>query len=246
MRILALIALMAAPAWAEVSDRLARIVPLPPGLPISVQVTIGTVVVSAWDRDEVSVEASRRAPDAPALARLPWGVERTADGLMIRAIQSDEGRDARLRTDFVLRVPAAAQLREVAVFEGSIELSNLRGISSARIERGNITAKDVSGTIRLETAIGNIRLERTRLAADGVVRLRTFNGDVTLALASRPEHARILALSMGGTVKSDIPLTVRDRSGPRFGEATLGNGQPLVSIDVVNGNVSITVPAEAR
>jgi len=63
---------------------------------------------------------------------------------------------------------------------------------------------------------------------------------VTLDLVPRPANARILALSLGGTIASDIPLTRRERWGPRWGEATLGTGEPVISIDVVNGNIAIT------
>jgi hypothetical protein len=84
-------------------------------------------------------------------------------------------------------------------------------------------------------------VERGSLSRDGLIRLRTFNGDVALELASRPEHARVLALSMGGSIDSEIPLTRRERWGPRWAEATIGDGEPVISVDVVNGNIAITV-----
>jgi hypothetical protein len=231
-----------------------------------VQITIGRLVVSGWDRNEVSVEILRRAEDAQRLTLIPALVEERASGVLVRAVQADGGHDAGLRTDVVLRVPALAHLREMTVFEGGVELSDLRGACSARLERGDIVGTRLSGSVRLETAMGNIRLAAATLSTDGMIRLRTFNGDVTLELANRPEHARILALSMGGTITSDIPLAVKDRSGPRFGEATLGNASlgntapgnpalgdtapgnavPVISIDVVNGDVAITVAGAKR
>jgi len=228
-------------ARADVSDRIARVVSIPPGTPVSVQITIGDVVVNGWDRDDVSIEIVRHAADARQLALIQAQVEQGADGLIVRTVQADGGHDGRLRTDVVLHVPTMAQLRDIGVFEGSIELSDLRGRCSARLERGNIVGTRLSGAVRLETAIGNIRLAGAMLAADGFMRLRTFNGDVAIELARTPEHARILALSMGGHITSDIPLTLKQQWGPRFGEATLGRGEPVVSIDVVNGNVAITV-----
>jgi DUF4097 and DUF4098 domain-containing protein YvlB len=236
---------IAAPARADVSDRIARVIPILPGTPVSVQITIGHLLVSGWDRNDVSVEIVRRAPDPQQLALIPAHVEQGADGVVVRAVQADGGHDARLRTDVVLRVPSIAQLRDVAVFEGRIELEDLRGACAARLERGEITGMRLSGAVRLETAIGNIRLAAVTLSPRGMMRLRTFNGDVALELTSTPAHARILALSLGGSITSDIPLALKQRWGPRFGEATLGNGEPVISIDVVNGNVAITV-ARAR
>jgi DUF4097 and DUF4098 domain-containing protein YvlB len=246
--VLSLLLLLASaqPARADVSDKITRTVAIAPGTAISLRVTVGDVVVRGWDRDDVGVEIARRAPDRTQLARVSADIQQSGGELVVRALQADEGRDARLRADVVLRIPAAAQLREVAVFEGGVDLEDLRGASSVRVERGDIVARRLSGTIRLETSIGSIRLDDAALSADGLMRLRTFNGDVSLHLARLPTDARILALSMGGTITSDIPLNVKDRWGPRFGEATLGKGEPVISIDVVNGNVSLRVAAAAR
>ena len=58
--------------------------------------------------------------------------------------------------------------------------------------------------------------------------------------------ARVLALALNGTIKSSIPLTVKDKWGPRWGEATLGAGEPVISIDVITGAIVIDAPAAAR
>jgi DUF4097 and DUF4098 domain-containing protein YvlB len=164
----------------------------------------------------------------------------------VRAVQAGDGHDAALRTDVVLRLPAGVKIGELTVFEGRVELADLHASCSARVERGDIVARRLGGAIRFETAIGDIRLSDASLTADGLIRLRTFNGDVRLELARAPENARILALSMGGTVTSEIPLNLKDRWGPRFGETTLGTGAPVISIDVVNGHIAITVAGAGR
>jgi hypothetical protein len=80
------------------------------------------------------------------------------------------------------------------------------------------------------------------LSANGLLRLRAFNGDVRLSLASRPTDARIMALALNGHIKSEIPLKMRDSWGPRWGEATLGKGEPVISLDVVTGVIDIKSP----
>jgi hypothetical protein len=77
-------------------------------------------------------------------------------------------------------------------------------------------------------------------------RARTFNGDLRLAFAARPTDARIMALALNGTVRSDIPLTLRTGWGPRWGETTLGRGEPVVSLDVVTGDIRIEAPGPRR
>ena len=53
-----------------------------------------------------------------------------------------------------------------------------------------------------------------------------------------------MALALNGTIRSDIPLTTKDTWGPRWSEATLGKGEPVISLDVVNGQIEIKSTAE--
>jgi len=80
------------------------------------------------------------------------------------------------------------------------------------------------------------------LSAGGVLRLRAFNGDLRLRLAERPADARILALALNGSVTSTIPLTMKNTWGPRWGEATIGAGEPVISLDVITGMIEIRSP----
>ena len=74
-----------------------------------------------------------------------------------------------------------------------------------------------------------------------MLRLRVFNGPLRVRFPRPPSNARILALTYNGTITSDIPLATKDKFGPRFGEATLGTGDPVMNVDVVKGDISISV-----
>jgi hypothetical protein len=199
------------------------------------------VQVSGWDRPELSVEIVRHAPDTAGLARIAPQIDTTVGAVAIRVVQPDGERDAALRSDVVLRVPRAATLRELSLSEGQLEMDGLGGLITAHVERGDVVARNIAGAVRVETGMGHIRLERATLSPGGLIRLRTFNGDVTLELAERPVNARVLALSMGGTITSDLPLTRQERWGPRWAETTIGTGEPLISLDVVNGDIEVTL-----
>jgi hypothetical protein len=224
------------------TDRQSRTLPLKPGQPIVVDITVGDVRLEGWSRPDVLLEITRTAPTAAALSQIP--VEVASDGeLVIRARQVDGGTNARLRTDLSLKVPHDAVIKSLRIMEGRLTLRTLRGSLSADVQRGPIDAEDISGTVRLETSIGDITARSARLTSDGLLRLRTFNGNVLLQLAQQPAHARIMALALNGTVSSQIPLNMKDKWGPRWGEATLGSGEPVISIDVITGKIAITVRA---
>jgi DUF4097 and DUF4098 domain-containing protein YvlB len=237
-----MVVLLAALAVSDVSDRQTRLVRLPANKPISIDITVGSVRIVGWDRTDAEIVVDRRVPNAEHFPRLPLSINETSDRVSVTAIQGNDGTDPALRADVTVRVPRTALLDRIKVLEGKIEVEGFRGSITADIRRGPIDGKDLSGTLRLESGIGSVTLTNTRLSPDGLLRLRTFNGDVKLTLAERPTDARIMALALNGHVKSDIPLTHRNTWGPRWAEATLGKGSPVISLDVVTGMVEIKSP----
>lgn len=215
---------------------------MPPGKTLSIDVTIGTVRIDGWDRPDVEITIERRAPDRAQLARVPIAIEDTAARLSVRAVQIENTTDPACRADVTVRVPRMALIDRVQVLEGRIAIEGFTGTLTADIRRGPIDGKSVSGTLRLEAGIGSVTLTDARLGESGLLRLRSFNGDVRLSLAARPADARIMALALNGHVKSDIPLTRRETWGPRWGEATIGKGEPVISLDVVTGLIEIKAP----
>jgi DUF4097 and DUF4098 domain-containing protein YvlB len=243
---------LAAAAWllsfapglgaADVSDRHTQTVALPAGKPLSIEVTIGAVRIDGWDRTDAEIIVERRAPATAQLTRLPLLIDDTPDRVSVRAVQTNNTTDPAFRADVTVRVPRGAVIDRVQVLEGRITLEGLSGRVTADIRRGPIDGRSLSGTLRLEAGIGSVTLTDTRLSENGLLRLRTFNGDVRLSLAQRPADARIMALALNGHVKSDIPLNTRNTWGPRWSETTLGKGEPVISLDVVTGTVEIKSP----
>lgn len=219
-------------------DRIVRTIPAS-GAPIVVETTVGEVRVQGWERTDVGVDITRSAPSASALERLDVLTEQQDSQIVIRAVQRDGGKDPELRTSVSIRTPRNATFRSIQLFEGNLELRNLDGAVTAVVQRGHIHAVGLAGKIRLEVASGNVSCTDTGVTPDGVIRLRTFNGDVRLHVTKPVEHARVLALTLHGKIASQIPLTRRSKLGPDFGETTIGRGEPVVSIDVVRGDIRI-------
>ena len=228
------------------TDRQTRTLPLPPSRSISLDITIGEVRIEGSSRTDAMIEIVRHAPDAAGLTRVPVSIDEIESEIRIRGGQADGGTDPALRTDITLRVPHDAVLRSVRILEGRLTLAELTGAVTADLRRGSITASGVGGVIRLETGIGNVIVEQARLSDGGLLRLRAFNGDVRLTLAELPANARIMALALNGSISSEIPLHTKDTWGPRWGEATLGNGEPVISIDVITGKIEIKAPSRRQ
>jgi hypothetical protein len=241
MRTLALLLLctLTASTAAAAVDRQTHRFDLPAGRALAVDITIGQVRIEGSDRTDAEVLIERTAPSTEAMARIPVVVNESPERVAITIIQAENGTDRAFTSEVVIRVPSRAVFDRVQILEGRLAFQRFAGTLSADVRRGPIEGNDVTGTLRLETGIGSVVLENARLAPGGLLRLRAFNGDVRLRMPGPPTDARLLALALNGTIQSDIQMTTRDTWGPRWSEATLGKGEPVISIDVVTGKIVI-------
>ena len=224
------------------ADTQSRNIPWPAGKTLVIDATIANVRIEGWDKPDAEITIERHAPSAEQLAKLPVTIDDTPSRVSVRAVQADGETDPAYRCDITIRLPRAAVIDRVQVMEGRITVTRFTGTLTADLRRGPIEGKDLSGTLRLETGIGSVVLTGTKLSTGGLLRLRAFNGDVRLTLAERPADARILALALNGQIRSEIPLTMKETWGPRWGEATIGKGEPVISLDVVTGTIEIKAP----
>jgi len=241
--VLAAIAASAAPA--DATDRVSRVIPFVEGTPIRVDATIAEVTIVGSNRPDVLVEIVRRAPTAASLSSYPVVIGQRDGALHITVVQApvdgEPGRDANLKTEITIAAPATARFEAVRVFEGRVRLTNLKAAVDVDLRRGPVEATGLAGRIRLESGIGSVEVKDSELTRGGMMRLRVFNGPLRVRFARAPASARILAVTFNGTIVSDIPLVKKDQFGPRFGETTIGDGEPVLSMDVVTGNIEITV-----
>ena len=218
---------------AETIERLSKTLRLAPGTPVRVEATVADLTIVGSDRMDLAVEIVRRAPSPGDLAKYPAVLDEQSDGLRIGAVQASDGHDPNLKTEITINAPETTVFQAVRVFEGRVKMTNLKAACDVDLRRGAIEAVGLAGRVRLEAGIGSIDLRRPELTPGGMMRLRVFNGPLHVRFASPPSNGRILAVTLNGTIASEIPLTMTDKFGPRFGETTIGTGEPVMSIDVV-------------
>jgi hypothetical protein len=226
---------------ADVVDRTSRTVAVGAATDIRVDATIADVTLTASNRSDVRVEIERRAPARADFAGFPVAIEASDGGVNVAVTQAGDARDPRLKATIAINAPMSARFTSVRVFEGRVRLTNLRSEADIDVRRGTIEAERLAGRMRLASELGGIDVRDAELTPDGMLRLRVFNGPLHVRFGAPPANARILAVTLNGRVTSDIPLVMKDRFGPRFGEATLGSGEPVLSMDVVKGDIALTV-----
>ena len=238
---LGLLVAVAAYASGDAVERLSRVVPLASGAAVHVDATIADVTIVGGARGDLRIDVERHAPTRDGLSRIPVTIDERPDGIHVTALQERDGRDPALKTVIAIAAPADAAIQAVRVFEGRVRVENLRRACEVDLRRGPIEGVALAGRVRLDAELGSVDVRGAELTPGGMMRLRVFNGPLRVRFAGPPTNARILALTFNGAITSDIPLTMKDRFGPRFGESTIGTGDPVLSMDVVKGDITLGV-----
>ena len=151
------------PAWAQqkvqvVTRTLAQSWPCPPGLAVRIRAEKATVLVRAWDRPtvQVTLRLSARHPErAVAEQDLPvaqYRLEKNGNGLdLLNFFELPAGAPAvraDLRAEYTVWMPAANPLQVVNTY-GQTELSDLTGHQSLEQNFGQITLRNLRGTLRV-------------------------------------------------------------------------------------------------
>ena len=203
---------------------------IPQGRAIEIKGVNGDVRAEPSGGNEVEVVAVKRGtrdnPDSVRIDVVPH-----AGGVTICAVYpsrdgqkpneclpGDAGRmnvqnnDVSVR--FTVRVPAGVALVEKTV-NGEIEALRLNG---------DVTLSTVNGSVSFSTTAGG--------------RAATVNGSITLTLP--PDlNTDVKATTVNGDISSDFPMTVSGRISRRKVEGTIGGGGRLLSLDSVNGSITL-------
>ena len=198
----------------------------------------GSVRVTGWDRNEVSIRARVQAwadTDAEARARAAK-VQIVTSGGEIRATASDEILE-KTGVSFEVFTPRKTNI-DAGAHNGSVSASKLEGRIQVSTHNGSIRFSELKGKVEGRTHNGSVRvnLDGTTWQGEGLT-ATTHNGSVKLGVP-KGYSARLHAGSDRGGLHSDIPLTLKGKlTGPV--DVTLGGGGPLISATTHNGRVSI-------
>lgn len=211
---------------------------------VSLENVNGDVVIEAWDRDEVLVEAVLSGSDE-ALERVEIQVDASADRV---AVETDyessknggwsfKGRSATV--DYTVHVPRGARLDGIELVNGQLDILGVAGGVSAELVNGDLNARGLSGDVRLESVNGDVEVILDALDASATVEIESVNGEVIVELPGGA-GAEIRAETVHGDISNDFGLEVKkDRYVGRSLEASLGGGGARVELETVNGSIRI-------
>ena len=207
----------------------------------------GDVHISAWDRNEVKIDAVKRAYSRERLSEATIEVTNSADSVSIKTKYPERNQtfDSRTRennpasVEYTLTVPRGARIEGVALVNGSLDIEGVQGEVRASLVNGRVKANDLSGEVNLSSVNGAIEVNAAGLAESKGVSLNAVNGAIVLNVPSGA-NAHVRATTVHGQISNDFGLTVEE--GQYVGRnltGQIGSGGPRIRLNNVNGSIAI-------
>ena len=231
----------------ELTEEFHQTYPLTATGRVSIANINGDVRISAWDRNEVKVDAVKRAYNQERLSEVSVDVTNTADSVMIKTRYPERTQNFGTRNrennsasvEYTLTIPRGARLDGAELVNGSLDVEGLQGDVHASLVNGQVKAGGLSGEIKLSTVNGGIEASAASLNEAKGVTLSSVNGPIVLFVPSGAS-AQVKASTVHGAITNDFGLEVED--GQYVGHnlsGQIGSGGPRIRLSNVNGSIAI-------
>lgn len=204
---------------------------------VLVQNLYGDVSITAWDRDEVLVEAIKRSTDPRRLDDARIVVEPSTGGLSIHTQYAGADAEHPASVEYRIVVPRNATLEQVKLVNGGLSISGVAGAIKASSVNGSITADKLSGEADLSTVNGRLTAGFNRVSRAKPISLSSVNGPIQLSIPSG-SHASLTARNLSGGIATEFGHAARAEGGHEL-HAVVNRGGAHIHLQNVNGGISI-------
>lgn len=240
----------------ELREEFHQTYPLAPDGRVSLENLNGSVTITVSDRNEVQVNAVKRAYKQERLSEVRIDVSSTMDAIRIRTRYPNEDHsftdEERGRynnpaaVDYSIVVPRRARLESVDLVNGSLEIDGVEGDVKASAVNGRLVVRGLRGEAKLNTVNGNLEATFAQLSEAKPLSLGSVNGSVEVVIPS-DASAVVRAETISGSIRNDFGLAVEE--GEYVGHSLygqLGSGGPRIKLSNVNGRISIKHAQDGR
>jgi hypothetical protein len=206
----------------------------------------GPVHISSWDRNEVKVDAVKRAWSKERLDEAKIEVDAHASSIVIHTeyphgdhdFWNDGRHNNPASVEYTLTVPRNANLDEIKLVNGALDVRDVTGEVRASCVNGRIDAQNLQGRVHLNSVNGELIASMDRLPSS-TLELASVNGGLRLTMPS-DARADIEASTVSGGISNDfgMPVTRHQFVGHSL-HGELGGGGTHVRLSNVNGRIEI-------
>jgi len=197
----------------------------------------GNVSITAWDRDEVLVEAVKKGRDPRRLEDARIVVDSSSEMLSIRTQYLGVDAEHPASVEYRITVPRTANLENVKLINGGLSITGVSGPIKASSVNGSIKAERLEGQAELSTINGQLDVDFNRLSRTNPISLSSVNGPIKLSIPG-DSSAVLFAQNLSGGIDSEFGHSWREGTGHKL-LTTVNRGGPQIHLRNVNGGISI-------
>lgn len=230
----------------EVTEEFHQTYPLSTNGRVSLENINGGVHITAWDRNEVKVDAIKRASNKQLLDEAKIKISADSGHVAIRTeypdhdntFWNDHHHNNPASVEYTLMVPRGVSLDGVELINGSLEVTGVAGEVRASCINGHLTAQGLQGRTKLSTVNSRVEANFEKLSG-APIDLESVNGSVSLTLPS-DASAELEASTVSGRISNDFGIGVDDHRWVGHDlHGQLGSGGTRIRMENVNGRIEI-------
>jgi hypothetical protein len=210
---------------------------------VSLENINGAVHISAWDRNEVKVDAIKRGWSKERLDEAQIKIDHDQNYISIRTEYPEHDHDWKrhgnpANVEYTLTVPRGATLKQIELINGALDIEGLAGEVRASCINGQLTAHGLQGRTRLSTVNSRVTADFARLT-EAPIDLESVNGEVLVTLPS-DASAHLEASTVNGSISDEFGIVVVNHKyvGHEL-RGQLGSGTTRIRLENVNGRIEI-------
>lgn len=219
-------------------DEFHKTYPVSPNVQVSLNNINGSVQITAWDRNELQLDAVKTADSQEKLQEAEIRVDASQNSIRIETHYPERTNNNPASVEYQLHVPRAARLDKIDLVNGKLDIDGVRGEIRGASVNGNITAHGLSSDADLSTVNGAVSGELLDMASAHHVKLSSVNGHVEIAMP-KDANAHLSANTVCGHIDSDLSLPIHKGWVGSDLDTTLGSGATRIELSNVNGSIKI-------
>ncbi len=233
---------------AALTEELHKSYPIEADGRVSLKNVNGAVHISSWDRNEVQIDAIKRARTKEALDDATIVIDSSSSSISIRTRypENNHRRDT-AGVEYTLKVPKRARLFAIETVNGGVDVVGVSGDVKLSTVNGAVRAANLAGEAHMSTTNGQVEAAFDQINGTPSVVLNTVNGGISLSLPAKVK-AEITAHTVHGRVTNDfgIPAPKGFRIGESFEGRIGGGGGARIKMNSVNGGIRIYSTVDGR
>jgi len=200
----------------------------------------GSVEVVTWDKNEIAVDAEKRASDSDDLAKIQIEVDASANRVDIKTEHERTWwyfNRVNGSVRYTLHVPSSLAVCKIHVVNSDITISGVRSQIDASTVNGSIHVKGTTTQAHLHSVNGNIDASLEPDENDPIITAKTVNGSCHISLPATIA-TELHGSTVNGNIKCALPLANMESSRRSLSGRIGAGDKGKIEVSTVNGNIS--------